>query len=22
TYFGPGTVDTIKRHLNAQDSNV
>ncbi|GJV99401.1 hypothetical protein Tco_1554653 [Tanacetum coccineum] len=21
TYFGPGTVDTIKRHLNAQDSN-
>ncbi|GJU60804.1 hypothetical protein Tco_1238570 [Tanacetum coccineum] len=22
TYFGPGTVDTIKCHLNVQDSNV
>nr|GFB04802.1 GTP-binding protein At3g49725, chloroplastic [Tanacetum cinerariifolium] len=21
TYFGPGTVDTIKCHLNAEDSN-
>ena len=22
TYFGPGTVDIIKCHLNAEDSNV